>query len=553
MNTTPKQQDGEGSTAESGTRASLEQTVMGVPPPPSSGVAPASVVQAVPAEPAIPVGEGVQPVPTPATVHPVPTPATVHPVPMPATVHPVPMPATVHPVPTPATVHPVPMPIEAPPAEVSGPAIVATPTISVAPVPVQGDAIPPLPVAAPPELPEQREREPQPEAAVGDVGDTVQLGRPAAPTIPRATPRRARASQESSAAEDAQHTALSADYLRAARDAALGQLASDITPLAPVAAPPPDASPSQPSNTVTPLAPVVAVPREAAPSRPAQDTPRTPLAAAAHDHAVETLAAPWVERAPSEASPSNTGTRPSIAPPFAGHAPVATERAAPQGSRGFEPVPVLRAPLAESLSGSFGPIAELGGPRSQPPALRPHSAPSRRRDGAGRWMLLGSVALATVGVVTFGSRVWDRYRTSAERKDALTAAEVAARSTRHSTPREAPLAGSASTSRALMANRPAPESAGDGRVRVVSATGVTLPGPAREGVPAAGASPESQLAATAGRHVLTGNYAEALPLYRQLEHSWPETTAYAAMSRLLEKKVGTMNDTQTITPAAPSP
>jgi hypothetical protein len=53
--------------------------------------------------------------------------------------------------------------------------------------------------------------------------------------------------------------------------------------------------------------------------------------------------------------------------------------------------------------------------------------------------------------------------------------------------------------------------------------------------------------------VLTGNYAEALPLYRQLERSWPETTAYAAMSRLLEKKVGTMNDTRTITPAAPNP
>jgi hypothetical protein len=168
-------------------------------------------------------------------------------------------------------------------------------------------------------------------------------------------------------------------------------------------------------------------------------------------------------------------------------------------------------------------------------------------------MLLSSVALATVGVVTFGSRVWDRYRTTAERKGALSAAEGAASSRRNVTPGEAPPAGSAPTSRALMANRPAPEPAGDGRVRVISATGVAATGPARDEVPAAGASPESQLAATAGRHVLTGNYAEALPLYRHLERSWPETTAYAAMSRLLEKKVGTMNDTRTITPAAPSP
>jgi hypothetical protein len=104
-----------------------------------------------------------------------------------------------------------------------------------------------------------------------------------------------------------------------------------------------------------------------------------------------------------------------------------------------------------------------------------------------------------------------------------------------------------------MANRPAPEPAGDGRVRVISATGGPFTAPAPDEVPVAGASSESQLAASAGRHVLTGNYAEALPLYRQLERSRPETTAYAAMSRLLEKKLGTMNDTRTITPAAPSP
>jgi hypothetical protein len=52
------------------------------------------------------------------------------------------------------------------------------------------------------------------------------------------------------------------------------------------------------------------------------------------------------------------------------------------------------------------------------------------------------------------------------------------------------------------------------------------------------ASPESQLAANAGRHVLAGRYAEALPLYQELKQKWPQTTAYAAMVRVLEQKVG---------------
>jgi hypothetical protein len=50
------------------------------------------------------------------------------------------------------------------------------------------------------------------------------------------------------------------------------------------------------------------------------------------------------------------------------------------------------------------------------------------------------------------------------------------------------------------------------------------------------ASPESKLAAQAARHVLSARFAEALPLYRQLQQSAPQNVAYAAMVRVLEQK-----------------
>ena len=52
----------------------------------------------------------------------------------------------------------------------------------------------------------------------------------------------------------------------------------------------------------------------------------------------------------------------------------------------------------------------------------------------------------------------------------------------------------------------------------------------------AAASPESKLAADAARHVLVARYSDALPLYRQLQQSYPQNTAYAAMVRVLEGK-----------------
>ena len=166
-------------------------------------------------------------------------------------------------------------------------------------------------------------------------------------------------------------------------------------------------------------------------------------------------------------------------------------------------------------------------------------------EGFGRWLVLAAVALATVGIVSLGGRLWHRYRAHSARDRAIATVHADAPGT--NTPRADD---ARSASHALLANRPAPESNGEGRVRVVSATAAAAK-PSGSG-PGAGASPESQLAATAARHVLSGNYAEALPVYRQLERTWPENTSYAAMSRLLEKKVGSRNDTRTVAPATPA-
>ena len=190
-------------------------------------------------------------------------------------------------------------------------------------------------------------------------------------------------------------------------------------------------------------------------------------------------------------------------------------------------------------------------------------------------MLLCAVAFATVGVVSFGGRLLNRYRNTTERTRALAALEATSPASRGADapgddaivrdPRDVEdLGATGAASRALLANRPASERGlPTGRTTVVSASGssdITNAGASAVAVggatPNAAGSPEvasqeSQLAATAARHMLAGSYAEALPVYRQLAREWPENSSYAAMARLLEKRVGTVNDTKTIAPAAP--
>jgi hypothetical protein len=54
---------------------------------------------------------------------------------------------------------------------------------------------------------------------------------------------------------------------------------------------------------------------------------------------------------------------------------------------------------------------------------------------------------------------------------------------------------------------------------------------------AAAATPESKLAAEAGKHVLAARFSDALPLYRTLQRDYPQNAAYAAMTRVLEQRL----------------
>jgi hypothetical protein len=443
MNSTPKQQEGDGSVAASGSLSPLEQTVLGMAPPPAGPPASAS---AAPIEPASVVLRS-SVVASPPALEPVDAG----------------LPQSV--------------------------TLVAAPTIPVSPVPAEAapnaSASPAMPAAA-------WETSAATDAALSATL-RIESTTPAAPKPPRPAAREA-----AERAMPSERTALSADYLREARAAALDPVAQRPEPTEPLA-----------------LA----------------STERAPLAE--------------VAAAVASALPGPSDTRRSVAPALEPGPPAGSRVAigtSPVGSRGFEPVPVVRAPLAESLSSTLGPLAELGGTRNLvPPSSRPRpAAPRERESGAGRWLLLAAVALVTVGVVSVGGRLWHRYRAQGARQRVVASVEASASTAAAPNSADAP-----SASRALLANRPAPESGGGERVRVISATAA-----APASVAGSGASSESQLAATAGRHVLSGNYAEALPLYRQLERSWPENTAYAAMARLLEKKVGSHNDTRTVAPAA---
>jgi hypothetical protein len=429
MNTTPKQQDDGGIAAADGSRPALDQTVLGVAPPPPSGVSPSGAA-------------------------------------------------------------PHPAPSEAKPIDGAS-ALIAAPTIAVADarapdLPSPTDALIPPAVHVSPAL---------------GVGDTLPLARPSAPALGQSEPGPGPSidtTGETNGALALDRTALSDDYLRAAREAALGQLT--VAPSRPSSGQAADSSAS--TATAEPV--------------PSTDT---------------------VSKEPGVEATMGFATRASIGTASSG-APTGADRSGGAlSARCF----------AESISGALSPLAEVGSHRNLPPP-RPRP-PAPRRETAGRWLLLASVALATVAVVTFGSRVVNHYRSSAATGRSAAAGEEP--SPDRSAP---PLAAPIGASRATLANRPAGErGASDGRPRVVSATGAPGTRAVGEEGPASSASPESQLAAAAGRHVLTGNFAEALPLYRQLERNWPENTAYAAMARLLEKRLGSTNDTRTISPTTPGP
>jgi len=475
MNSTPKQQDGDdgGVAPASGARPSLEQTVLGVAP---AGAAPPVAAPAAPD-----ASPPQQALPTAPLLLEVTAP------------------------------HPPVVSFAGASAGSAASALVAAPVIVVAasesagpeprgverelpaPPPSVGPVTMPIPLVYV-TLPVEVATPPRPTSARATAAASRSVA--ADTTLPiGATPTAAEGTAPSSrgAEPSAQRTALSDDFLREARQAALQGLERGSAPPASSVAPPEETS-----------------------------------------------------RSNADAPPPSFGTRPSIVStplPHEGDPHTTSDLVSVKSSR-FEPVPVVRAPLAESLSGGLGPVAEVGGHRNgvAPTSARPRGLPARRSgDMALRWLLLAAVALVSVASVMVGQRLWQRYRDAGSPPSASAALASS----------EAPSGnnGAASTARALMPSRAPVGAAPPGRALVVSVTGAR-PG---EAPSAASANPESQVAATAGRHVIAGNYADALPLYQQLERAYPENTAYVAMSRLLEKKVGASNDTLTVTPAPSKP
>jgi hypothetical protein len=497
MNSTPKQQDGDdgGVAPASGARSSLEQTVLGVAPAPN---APApSAGSAEPPQPAMPPPLELTVSPPPPLTFAPPSPAA------PATdaaatgvliAAPVIVVAAPDAGTAPAgTPEPRGLPREAPSspsaASPSSPAAASPSAVEPPSLPFAGPVTAPIPLVHV-VVPVEAASPPHPVHRAGAAPDvTLPVG--AAPMPPvEPVPQREAAAQGS-----VQRTALSDDYLREARQAALD-----------------------------------AVARSSATPHPGSASPLGDTARSFSD---------------LDAAPPSFGTRPSIvSTPLAREADPggAHEAVAVKSSRGFEPVPVLRAPLSESLSGGLGPVAEVGGHRNggMPSSARSRATLPAQRSGDAvlRWLLLAAVALISVATVMVGQRLWQRYRepVSPQLAAAVSPAELDGASR-----------GAASTARALMPSRPAVEAAPPGRALVVSVTG----GHAEDAPGPGGAGPEAQLAATAGRHVIAGNYSDALPLYQQLERAYPDNGAYVAMSRLLEKKVGASNDTRTVTPATP--
>ena len=501
MNSTPKQQDGDdgGVAPASGARASLEQTVLGVAPAPNAAISNAAAPNAAVSNSA-----------APGTTEPSPQPAM--PPPLDSTALP-PPPVSFVPAasgePPAAALIAAPVIVVAAPSSASSssahpgsvspgsahsgpeqrglsrdttsapaPSSLAAPVT--APIPLI-HVVAPVEVASPPR--------PAPRAPAAGVDTTLPVGGAPMPGVQGAV-------APHQPAEDAnvQRTALSEDYLREARQAALDAVARSA---------PPAAGGLGIGDTVPSIAQM-------------------------------------------DAAPPSFGTRPSIvATPLSREGdPSSTHDAvAIKSSRGFEPVPVLRAPLSESLSGGLGPVAEVGGHRNggPPSSARSRAALPTRRSGDSvlRWLLLAAVALVSVASVMVGQRVWQRYREPVSPQLAAVAPGQL----------DGVSSSAASTSRALMPSRPPAEATPAGRAVVVSVTG----GQADDTAGPAGAGPEAQLAATAGRHVIAGNYADALPLYQQLERAYPDNSAYVAMTRLLEKKVGTSNDTRTVTPAPSKP
>jgi hypothetical protein len=222
----------------------------------------------------------------------------------------------------------------------------------------------------------------------------------------------------------------------------------------------------------------------------------------------------------------------------------------------FEQVPSARGSLAQQQTG-FGlhiPIdqsaADWGRANlDQTGSARPKDKPASQA----RLIVLAALAVAAIGFAAFGKQLVGGVAPSPTDGIEQRAAQDETESPKQATLTNLP--GSAQPAAAPAAAAPAAAAPIAAPAAVPAAAPAVLPSVAvseekAEAVPPAdakaaeaarkeaeaAASPESKLAAEAARHVLVARYSDALPLYRQLQQSYPQNTAYAAMVRVLEQK-----------------
>ena len=521
----------------------------------------------------------------------------------------------------------------------SGSAIIAAPMIAISGSKSAEKAAPPK--AQPTPVPGASPTSPAPNlgggwqssnVAPGHAGverTLMQAGPPANPTpAPRPATRSPfprpeskppwAAGQPKPGGSDPHRTALSSEYLRNAREAALGGLSPHA--MAPQSVPPQTVPPQTlPPQTVPPETP------------PPQAMAHVPIAARHAAPAVSPSAAHEASYDPMT-GPRSVGTQFSVAPPSEGSAepPRAVARTVPQpivsntppapavspvpvapqmqpaprsiagtmlepapsvarpGTQPPAPVSAFAAPASSPAGGfatRFEPVPSVRGPFSEqspvpiaPSSSLEHSADWSRQDSLkaastvakkssssassqGRLVALAAVALGAIGFAAFGEQLMGGTAAVTESTPQPRPAEPA-RAAEQALPGQTalanhptsdnlarPSAGVAAPPPSALPTGPAAISAEPpaekGAKAVPGAEAEDVAEPADDAASAT-ASPESQLAASAGRHVVAGRYAEALPLYQELKQKWPKTTAYAAMVRILEQKVGA----GTVAPAA---
>ena len=285
-------------------------------------------------------------------------------------------------------------------------------------------------------------------------------------------------------------------------------------------------------------------------------TPARMDAAAPAPHAPPAAAMAGMAPAPHAARaavPPLAGTM--LEPPRSLPAPATAAPPASFATR-FEQVPSARGAFSQHGSGAPAPLpipidqsavdwAQTGGSTKAGGAKNASSSPLRL-------ILLAALAVVAVGFAVVGKQLLGGDPPQRTAHVPTLAA-----------PQPRPLDPAGSPDQALMANRPVAVSPPPPVATATPSTPPALPPAATnaeepavaaettEGaeasadeVPAGGpqaeaaASPESRLAAEGARHAIAGRYAEALPVYRELARAYSQNTAYTAMARVLEQKLG---------------